>query len=332
MKNHSEHNVTDSILIRHLQKQTSENEDKIIENWLVESTVNQSYFSNLKKIWEHSDSIEDFELIDAAGDWKKVKPKINTEGNKPKVKKLHAAFYTIARIAAVFILILGIAILVRYFLVNEPELLVHSTEFNQSELLLSDGSKVFLNQHSEISYPEKFSRTEREVSLKGEAYFEVARNESNSFIVHTGNQGIVKVLGTSFNIKDDTSSVTVHVTSGKVAFYQDNKSADQIILTKNDKAVLDNNIISKTFIDDPNFLSWKTGIMEFRNSPLLTVIDQLADFYKQPIQIKNQKIEAYKYTSTIDNQPLDDVLDEIKLVLNLEYIRKNDTIFIYPHQ
>ena len=334
MKNNLEHIVTDSILIKYLQKQTSDNEDIMIESWLWDSHDNQSHFNCLKKIWECSESITDFDLIDISGDWEKVKSKIEANGNNSQTKKLHSTFYTIARIAAVFILALGIAILIRYFLVNEPEMIVHSTKFDQSEILLSDGSKVYLNKHSEISYPEKFSRKERVVNMKGEAFFEVSKNEKKSFVVHTSNQGIVKVLGTSFNIKDDkdSSRITVHVTTGKVAFYQDNGSDIQTILTKNERAVLENEIISKTDIVDPNFLSWKTGILEFKNSPLLQVAEQLTDYYKQPIKIENHSIGEYKYTSTIDNQPLDEVLDEIKLVFNLNYIIKSDTIIIYPNQ
>lgn len=334
MKNNPEHIVTDSILIKYLQKQTSDNEDIMIESWLSDSPDNQSHFNSLKKIWKHSDSITDFDVIDIAGDWEKVKSKIEAKGNNTQSKKLHSTFYTIARIAAIFILVIGIAILVGYFLVNEPEMIVHSTEFNQSEVLLADGSRVYLNKHSEITYPEKFSRNERVVNLKGEAYFEVARNEKKSFIVHTLNQGIVKVLGTSFNINENTDSsrVTVHVTTGKVAFYQNDGSVNQTILTKNESAVLENKIISKTDINDLNFLSWKTGILEFKNSPLIKVVEQLTDYYKQPIKIENQSIGVYKYTSTIDNQPLEEVLDELKLVFNLEYILKSDTIIIYPNQ
>jgi len=334
MKNHSEHMVTDSILIRYLQQQTSEDEDKKIESWLLDSPDNQSHFNSLNKIWEHSNSKIDFDLIDADGDWEKVKSRIENVGHKPISKKLNSTFSLFVRIAAIIVLAVGITFLLRYYLLTEPEMIVHSTEINQSEILLSDGSKVYINKHSEISYPEKFSRKERVVNLKGEAYFEVSKNEKKSFIVHTTNNAVVKVLGTSFNINTDTISsiVTVHVTTGKVAFYKADEVENKAILTKNEKAVLEDDIISKSIIENPNFLSWKTGILEFKNSPLTSVVDQLAEFYKQTILINAQSIGDFKYTSTIDNQPLEEVLDEIKLVFNLDYLVKNDTIFIYPNQ
>lgn len=334
MKDHSQHNITDLTLIRYLQKQTSEEENKMIESWLILSRDNQHHLNGLKKLWQSRASVDDFDLIDTAGDWEKVKSRIENVGHKPITKKLNSTFSLIVRIAAIIVLAVGITFLLRYYLLTEPEMIFHSTEINQSEILLSDGSKVYLNKHSEISYPEKFSRKERVVNLKGEAYFEVSKNEKKSFIVHTTNNAVVKVLGTSFNINTDTISsiVTVHVTTGKVAFYKADEVENKAILTKNEKAVLEDDIISKSVIENPNFLSWKTGILEFKNSQLTSVVDQLAEFYKQTILINDQSIGDFKYTSTIDNQPLEEVLDEIKLVFNLDYMVKSDTIFIYPNQ
>jgi len=334
MKNHPLHIITDTVLVKYLQGQTSEQENKIIRSWISDNQENQDHFNRLKKLWEHSDPINDFDSIDVNSEWEKVRNRINNVRPEIKTRKLNSTFFFILRIAAIIVLAVGITFIIRYYIVPDPEMMVHSTELNQSEILLSDGSKVYLNKHSKISYPEKFSRNERVVNLKGEAYFEVFRNEKKSFIVRTNTNADIKVLGTSFNIHEDSisSAVTVHVTSGKVAFYKSDDSTYKTILTENEKAILEDNIISKSKIENPNFLSWKTGILEFDNSPLKNVTEELVNFYKQPILIDDQSVSDLKYTSTIDNQPLEEVLDEIKLVFNLEYILKSDTIFLYPNQ
>jgi ferric-dicitrate binding protein FerR (iron transport regulator) len=331
MKNHSAHIVNDDLLIKYLQKQTNEDQSSEIELWLSDSPDNQSRFNNVKKIWEHSSLISDFDLIDTVGDWQIVQSKMGT-GNVIKTKSINLKLYTVARIAAVVLVAFGIFFLMKYFMGNKSEMLIYATGQDQLELLLSDSSKVYLNQYSELSYPDRFSKKERTVKLRGEAFFEVSRNEKKSFIVLTSNQGTIEVLGTSFNIKEDTSSIIVHVTSGKVAFYQTDDSDQQTILTKNQKAILKNETIVVSNSHDPNFLSWKTGILEFKNIPLAKAVEQLTDYYKQPIKIDNQSIGEYKYTSTINNQPLEEVIDEIKLVFNLESILKNDTIIIFPNQ
>ena len=333
MNNCDQHKISDSTLIRYIQKLTSEKEDKMIESWLLKQD-NHNYLNKLEKLWQHGSAVEDFDLINMENDWEKVKARIENVDSCHKIRKSNPAFSLIARIAAIIVLAVGITFLLRYYLLAEPEMIVLSTELNQREILLPDGSTVYLNQHSRLSYPEKFSKKERAVNLNGEAYFEVSRNEKRSFIVRIANNAIVKVLGTSFNIKTDTgsSTVAVHVTTGKVSFYKAGEPNRKTVLTKNEEAVLENGHISKSVIDDPNFMSWKTGILVFKNSRLSNVVDQLIKFYKQPIVLKDQSRGDYKYTSTIDNQPLDEVLEEITLVFDLDYAIKNDTVFILPRQ
>ena len=146
MNKHSEHIVTDTTLIRYLQKQTSENEDKMIESWLLDNSENQHHFNRLKKLWDLSDFANDFDLINTAGDWEKVKSRMEIVRPKSKTKKLNSTFSIITRIAAIIVLTVGITFLIRYYLIPDPEMMVYSTEFNQSEVLLSDGSKVYLNK------------------------------------------------------------------------------------------------------------------------------------------------------------------------------------------
>jgi len=73
MNNQSQHNITDLTLIRYLQKQTSEKENKMIESWLILSQDNQHQLNDLKKLWQSRASVDDFDLIDIDGDWEKVK-------------------------------------------------------------------------------------------------------------------------------------------------------------------------------------------------------------------------------------------------------------------
>lgn len=334
MKNQSEHIITDTVLVRYLQQQTSEAENEKIKSWISEKKENQDHFHKLQKIWESGNAINDFDLIDTSDDWEKVKSKIDRKTIHPITRKINPTFSTFARIAALLIMAVGLTIVLRHLLTSDPMMIVHATELNGAEVILSDGSKVYINANSEISYPEKFSRNERLVNLKGEAYFEVVRNEKKPFTVQTAHNANIEVLGTSFNILEDSSSqmTTVHVTSGKVAFYKSDDTTSKVLLVKNEKAVLENEMITKTAIENPNYLSWKTGILEFNQCPLSQVMVDLADHYKQTIIISDQSIEDLKYTSTIDNQPLNDVIEEIKLVFSIEHMVKNDTIFIYPNQ
>ena len=253
--------------------------------------------------------------------------------DKPTTRKLISNSTRLVRIAAILLFIAGLTFIIRNYFLHEPEMIVYASGQNKSEVLLSDGSRVHLNQNSKLTYPEKFAGKERTVFFSGEGYFEVTKNEKRSFAVNTINNGRIEVLGTSFNINDDTTSgkVELTVTSGKVAFYKSDKTENKTILIQNEKAVLKDNKITKAEIEDLNFLSWKTGILVFENNRLEKVVLKLADLYKQPIIIYDQTIKDLKYTSTIDNQTLNEVLDEINLVFNLTHLVKNDTVFIYPN-
>jgi len=332
MNKPEKHTITDQTLIRFIEKETSIEENELIKSWLFKQN-NRDHFDKLKKLWKHSDAINDFDLIDTAKDWKNVKLKIENLEATPTIKKLNS-FTIFMRIAAILIVLVGITLLIRYYIFSPPEMIAVSTGLNQSEIVLPDDSRVYLNENSTITYPEKFTKKEKAVNLIGEAYFEVNRDEKRSFKIHTTNNSVVEVLGTSFNVNADTTSseVIVHVTSGKVAFYKTNDQDNKTILINNETAILDHDTISKSVIENPNFLSWKTGVLEFKNSSLATVVDKLTDFYKQTIILLDQSTLEYKYTSIIDNQPLDEVLEEITLVFNLEFATRNDTIFIIPNQ
>ena len=155
--------------------------------------------------------------------------------------------------------------------------------------------------------------------------------KTQNFLILSSTQhnGEIKVLGTSFNVNSSSQKVLVQVVEGTVAFYEKNRSNKKEILTKNQQGVLHGNIISKSGIDDLNFMSWKTGILIFENESFDKVILQLEKHYKKTILLQQKNLESIKITSTFDNQKLTDVLDEFTLLLGVGYQIRKDSIIIY---
>ena len=120
---------------------------------------------------------------------------------------------------------------------SEPVMLTVSSDIVKRDMLLPDGTSVWLNQNSEISYPEEFGSNRREVHLKGEALFEVTHSESKPFIIYPAEDLIIEVLGTNFNVRTsgETGEVTVYVVSGRVSFYEKRNEKEKMILTENEK-------------------------------------------------------------------------------------------------
>jgi len=149
----------------------------------------------------------------------------------------------------------------------------------QFQLVLPDGTKVWLNNASSLRYPTSFSGPTREVQLTGEAYFEVAKNSTQSFLVRVPN-ATVHVLGTSFNIKAYTDEPAIRATllNGKVAI---NTATHQSILSPGEQGMFDQDgiiTIAKN-VDTEEVIAWQRGFFNFTGAGLNEVLHQLARWY-----------------------------------------------------
>jgi ferric-dicitrate binding protein FerR (iron transport regulator) len=329
MKKEPEHITSESTIVKFLNDDLSEAERENFNRWLNEASENKKLFEEIKKIWIHSENINDLQLIDTKGDWAKVKKRMNFEGSRSGgIASPSQSMIWVRRIAAVFVLLIGIGFLAKQFIFHAPDMIVVNTGDYKEEIVLPDGSSVYLNKYSQLEYPEKFQRNRRAVSLTGEGYFEVIPNPDKLFRISIDNQAIVEVLGTSFNIRSqkEIGSVDIRVVSGKVAFFKPDSENNKTLLIKDEQAALQDGTIFKESLKDINFLSWKTGILVFDNESIENVFNELTSFYNKTFTMKNKDFRDIRFTSKFDNQDLDSVLEEIKLVLNLNYTLAGDTI------
>ncbi|WP_271766356.1 FecR family protein [Aquimarina algiphila] len=205
------------------------------------------------------------------------------------------------------------------------------------QLVLSDGTTVHVNAGSTLKFPSKFlSGQIREVDLSGEAYFEVARNEKDPFIVSTN--GIrTEVLGTKFNVSsyaDDSFSEVVLV-EGSVGVFKDknrfDKNTDKI-LSPNQKASLSKTSQSLNIsnVKTENYIAWVDGILLFKSESFETVMKKLERFYDKKITINYQNIKTEKFTGRFDVENVEDVLKTFKSNTFFNYRIKGNEIIINP--
>lgn len=176
---------------------------------------------------------------------------------------------------------------------KEEEALVSNTlktpRGGQFQLTLPDGSKVWLNAASTLTY--KISRTSRErlVELKGEAYFEVARDANRPFKVLSKGQ-VIEVLGTHFNVSsyDDEPSVKTTLAEGAVKIVETNKHRD-VVLEPGQQATLDSgNTLSVAQVDVSDAIAWKNGKLNFNQSDIYAVARQLSRWYNVDVVFKGK--------------------------------------------
>lgn len=272
-----------------------------------------------------------FQSIDPEADWKRVTQRISFEKNRSLNKRYPALAW---RVAASIIIILGIGYLSRTYLFSPPEMIFTGTGDEQQMLKLPDGSEVTLNSNSQLIYPEKFRAGKREVRLVGEAFFKVERNPDNPFRISVEEKAMVEVLGTSFNIRSEQAgeAISLFVVEGRVLFSTEKEEQSGLILNKDEQATLKEGILKREDDIDLNILSWKTGILHFDQSNIADVVYELESHYKREIVLDEDISRDLLFTSTIDNQDLESVLEELSMVLGLAISCEDDLIIISKPQ
>jgi len=189
----------------------------------------------------------------------------------------------------------------------------------QYRVTLSDGTKVWLNAASSISYPSDFNAKERKLTLSGEAYFEVAHNAAKPFIVVTKNQS-VKVLGTSFNVNaygDENQTVTT-LTTGSVQL-QGAKETTSAMLKPGQQATFDNNIFDVAEVDVSVYDAWREGYFRFKATSLIDAMRQIDRWYDLNVDYTDMPKDVYIHASINRNRSLASVINALEKVTNLKF-------------
>lgn len=199
----------------------------------------------------------------------------------------------------------------------------------QYNIVLADGTKVFLNTVSSIKYPTQFNEDKRIVELEGEAYFEVAKDKNKPFIVKSGNQSI-EVLGTHFNVHayDNESVTKTTLLEGSVAVsYKNQKS---ILKPGQQSNVSENfNKIKIREVDTEATIAWKNGRFKFDNADLKSVMKQLERWYGIKVEYRGDVSDVRFNGGTFMNKNLSEVLKVLELS-NIKFKVEGKTIIVYP--
>jgi hypothetical protein len=203
-------------------------------------------------------------------------------------------------------------------------------------LILSDNTKVFLNSGTTFTYPQQFSsqHKNREVYISGEAYFEVAKNISHAFIVHTNDMD-VQVLGTHFNVHsypDEKNTNTVLLEGSVGLSIRDglNTVKNGIILSPNEMGIFDHitKTLNKKTVISEDHIAWIKGQLIFREVYLSEIIKGLERHFNVEIKIETNKLLKEKINANFGNADLNQVLKYLKEDFGLNFKIQNDKIIL----
>jgi transmembrane sensor len=289
------------------------------------------------KSWKETGNISGEKEIDTARAWNDLNSRIRMgePGTSVMMARPGIQFTgsRMLKIAAMALILLGMGLALVY-LHNSGSLskkIIYSTGVDQKNLVveLPDGSRIFLNRNTRISYRSDFGKHGRNIRLSGEAFFEIAPDVSRPFIIDAG-IAEVKVVGTSFNVRTDNDEpgVEVFVKTGKVMLTGASGS-QSLILDPGFIGKINSTTSGKSLNNDPNYLAWQTGFLEYNGQKLDIVFGDLKKVYNMDIIADDISILENRWTSRVDKQPQDTIIRLICLSFNLGYSKEGNVYHLY---
>ena len=317
------------VIIKYLEGRASETEQAELMVWL-RNKKNRIDFTSVSLVWKKSLNEQQFPA-DGEESWNRIQTRLlqKSFNGWQKTRKINQFF----RVAAIFFFFVSIGSLAYYvtkFETNKAEFFttVMAENGHISKVELPDGSEVWLNSGSKISYNNSFASNNRNVNLTGEAFFHVTKNEDIPLIVSSGELQ-VKVLGTKFNVSayPEISDISVVLESGSVELLNVNMESFHYKLTPGERAVFDqtNRKMQVSNVNTSKFTSWKEGIVNIYDQTLEEVVERLETRYNQKF-IVDDEVKKYRYTFTIKNESLDEIIQLMEKITPVKAVQKNDTI------
>lgn len=251
------------------------------------------------------------------------------------------------KVAAVFVISVGLGWLWNWsygFLRGEEKLTFNEIIVpigEKSQIILADGTHVWINSGSTFKYPVSFGKESREVYLSGEAFFDVKHKDDQTFVVNT-HDARVKVLGTAFNVKaypEDAKTQTV-VVRGLVSVQRTKKLDENILIKPNQMAVVrtPDSLSAQTItphvqvIDEINaeaLTCWKNQFLVFADEPLSDMALKMERWFNVNIEISDSTLSNERYNGKfVNNETIYEVLEAIKHTTEIKYVVEDNTIFI----
>lgn len=304
--------MNQELLLKYISGRASQREKEEVAEWIDADAAHLSEFMSLRKsydafIWQGEDVLP-------------VKTK--------KTFSLRTAAQRIWQIAAIFVLAFGLSyVLLQVLSEEEVEMQTVYVPAGQRTLVtLADGTTVWVNGKSTLTFPNRFSSHTRQVELDGEAYFEVQKDLERQFIVGTAHQSAIKVLGTKFNVKayKEADEVTTTLVEGKVHFEFADASGYQprhIAMNPGQKLIYysSNGKTELYATSGERELSWKDGKIIFRQTSLREALDILADRYNAEFVVRENVPHDDLFTGTFTNRNLEQILNFISVSSKVQW-------------
>lgn len=307
----------DKYLGKYFAGEATQEENKIVEDW---AEQNSEEFSKLKSLFD-APSISEVNnyTYDYVRAWNKIRPQLS-DYQEETVHRLPSRYVNNWISVAASILIIGFAFVYWY---GFSTVTINTAKGETREIVLADGSKLFLGEESSVVYKRNFKNF-RSIQLNGRAFFDVVRDEEHIFTINADDFN-VQVLGTSFQVTNTENLKEVTVSSGKVSV---SKNDQKVFLFANDRAILTNSPIRREVVYGSNKDAWVSRKLQFENIPLNEVFKELEYYYQISIRVDSDVKLTCLVSSVYANESMESVLDELKTIFNFIYTIDGNNVTI----
>ncbi|WP_025146829.1 FecR family protein [Pedobacter jeongneungensis] len=313
--------MSDELLIKFLLKESTEEENEQVRNWLNADEANQKYFIQLETIWQLSNTLKNENKRDEEKAWESFKARReNLQVDSIKTLKTRAIWL---RVAAVLFIAVGGWLLYNLYSTGHYTELIARNEVRTENL--PDGSELILNKHSKISYAGNFKNNRKLKMEEGDVFFEVAKDKTHPFIIDI-DQISVEVVGTSFNIRHHKKDTEVNVETGIVKVRIAN---EEIRLYKGEKILITGNTdkLVKEQSTDQLYNYYRTNLFQANNIALSKLVKTLNEAYDTNI-ILDEKVKGLTISTTLKWGSVNENLQIICETLNLKLSRNSNNILL----
>lgn len=323
------------LLARYLADEASEKDTAMLLSWAQKKPGNNALLNEVKMYWKKMDSMDAKFNVDNA--WSKLQNRIVAD-ERP-VEKLtipvkpgnrRTLWLSPMRVAAAVLLLIlsGTVLLVVSRQLQRVNIITAQDDANRV-VTLPDGSKVYLNENTRLTYSRHFNTRSRVVKLAGEAYFEVTADKDRPFSIHAG-KACVKVLGTRFNVNaaKNNEQVEVFVTSGLVELSDLGNEENRVLLHPGSIGLYHQRKVTSRMAENENCIAWKTGRLTFTDTPISEATAVLNDVYNVNIVITGPGMDTTRINGAYQDNQLETILEVICTQNHLTLAKTGDTIYL----
>ncbi len=335
MKSTNTHIEIDELIATYLSQGLESEKLSELENWLKASPENQKHFQQMREIWFSTISANEEERYNKEEAYSRFLNRtcqIPQEEKTVKKLSLHKFFYGAAAVALLCLISFasyrtGTEQVKKQF----AEMVVEAPLGSKTRLYLPDGTLVWLNAGSTITYSQGFGVEERKLKLSGEGYFEVTRNKQLPFEITTKELQL-RVLGTKFNFRNypEDEEVSVSLLEGKVSLRNYLKNDALCYLEPDQKAILNkkNGKLMVSASEARYTAEWTNGFLFFDEELLPDLIKELESSYNVKIYIEDESLKTFRFYGNFvrKEQTIQEILEMLASTGKLEYKIEGKTV------